>query len=349
MKNSTFILLLFIIIFSACNSNKETKDNQTDVSAQLLTYLEESGNYINSENVPALLNADVVYENIDNNFLVIDIRDEEFYDMGHIKGAFNIKPDSILSFFENIIEPNSFDSIVLACDIGSRSAYVCCLLRLLGYNNVFSLQFGMASWHKSIAENNWLPALSSEMEGKLDTGSSPLLPKINLPQLLSDEKNMYSVLRHRVDLLLKEDIKNNFVGFNDIKNDLDKYFVINYWTEDLYKLGHLMGANQFTPKKSFHSTEKLLNIPSDKKVLVYCFTGQHGAFSTAFLRVLGYNAYSLKYGANSFIYETMKNTQTSSRVFSEDLIRNYPLEQKEVIDTTSVINMPVSIPVKGGC
>jgi rhodanese-related sulfurtransferase len=49
----------------------------------------------------------------------------------------------------------------------------------------------------------------------------------------------------------------------------------------------------------------LKTLPTDKPVVVYCYTGQTSAFMAAYLRLLGYDAKSLKFGTNGMIYDKM--------------------------------------------
>jgi len=350
MKYKLFIFLFTgILSFYSCNTSQdETHKLSHNAAEQLLNYLEENGNYVNSDNIPSLIDATKLYESLDDNILVIDLRTQDQYTKGHVKGALNIAADSILFFFENIIEPNSFDKIIMVCEIGSRSAYVTGLLRLLGYDNVFSLRFGLSSWSKNIANNKWLYNLSSALEGQLETQSNPKPEKGELPLLSTLKEHPYDILKERVSLLLKEDISKTFVSLEDISHDYKAFYLINYWPLNLYEQGHLPGAVQYTPKKAFHSTEDLLTIPTNKPVIVYCFTGQHSSFAVAFLRVLGYDAYSMRYGTNAFIYETMKATQRASRVFSEEHIKDFPLDTKEKTIEPE-LNKPISVPIQGGC
>ena len=45
--------------------------------------------------------------------------------------------------------------------------------------------------------------------------------------------------------------------------------------------------------------EELLDtLPTDKPIVVYCWTGQTSAQVTPYLRILGYDAYSMLYGMN---------------------------------------------------
>jgi rhodanese-related sulfurtransferase len=49
------------------------------------------------------------------------------------------------------------------------------------------------------------------------------------------------------------------------------------------------------------------NIDPDKTVVTYCWTGQTSSMVTAYLNVIGYNAVSLKFGANGMIYSNLES------------------------------------------
>jgi rhodanese-related sulfurtransferase len=89
----------------------------------------------------------------------------------------------------------------------------------------------------------------------------------------------------------------------------DDYFVINYWAyADYMNIGHIEGAYQFTPNADFVTTGKLKNLPTDKKIAVYCWTGQTSAQVVTYLRILGYDAYSIYYGVNGFAFNSLPET-----------------------------------------
>ena len=48
----------------------------------------------------------------------------------------------------------------------------------------------------------------------------------------------------------------------------------------------------------------MTNLDPSKKIVTYCYTGQTSAVITAYLRVLGYEAYSLKFGLNKLYNST---------------------------------------------
>lgn len=355
MKIKSYFLFIGIslsisLFFISCKHDNSSMDVKSDFSEFdiLLNYLENNGNYINSENIPSNIDAAVVYQNADKNFPVIDIRDVESFNNGHIKGAFNIRPDSLLSFFENVIESNSFDSIVLVCDIGVRSAFATSILRLLGYNNVFSMKFGMCSWHNSFADALWLNAVSSKLENELETSVNPLPVKNNYPEINTGETTAYKILKAKAQSLLSDSLKKFFVSIDDVSKDYSKYFIIKYWPENLNNVGQLKGAYQFSPRKSLNSKKDLLKLPVDKPILVYCNTGTHSSFVMAFLRILGYDAYSLKYGANSFMYSTMLKV-IPEQAFTKQNVNNFPLESSQGTPSLNQQTNPIAIKAKGGC
>ena len=92
---------------------------------------------------------------------------------------------------------------------------------------------------------------------------------------------------------------------DDIFADPGKYFVINLERKDKYDSGHIPGAVRYKPESTLGFTDMMSTIPFDKTVVVYCGTGHNSAFASAFLRLFGYDARTLRYGNNSFMYDKM--------------------------------------------
>lgn len=349
-------LLLLAFLFAACSdSDGPTEQTSTENEAQiLLHYLEENGNIVNHPSIPFLINAEEVYNNLRaSNYLVIDVRSPRDFFRGHIENAVNIQPDSILDYFENRIEPNSFEKIVVVCNNAHLSGYAVAILRMLGYDNTFNMRFGMSSWHDDIARRFWYANISDDLEGNLETASNPKNAPGTLPQLSTGNSNGYEILRERAQKALSVDWQEVSVDFMDILEEVEDYYVINYWPEALYNQGHLPGAIQYNPKKSLHSNEDLLTLPIDQPIVVYCFSGHHAVYVNAFLSVMGYEFRSLDYGANSFIHQTMVSTQPPGRSFTEMHVKNFPLV-KASMDNISTEQAPPAeqieeTTVQGGC
>ena len=80
-----------------------TPETAKDIERQ--TKLREQGDYVNSRQFPSMIKAPTVYEELEGNIHLIDLRKEDFYKKGHIKGAINVRMPDILDHFENEILP----------------------------------------------------------------------------------------------------------------------------------------------------------------------------------------------------------------------------------------------------
>jgi rhodanese-related sulfurtransferase len=348
--------MLAICLLSGCgrNSDKGAEHDSAEESAILLAYLEENGNLINSDLLPSLIDAELVYENLDNPFyLIIDLRTEQAYQEGHIKNAVHVRPQQILDYFENHIDPNSFQAIILYCNAAFQSAHVNTVLALLGYDNVFTLRYGLSSWDQGIAEKFWLGARSNHLEGRLDQSVSTKLAPGRLPSLATGETEPYRILRARAQEVLGLEPADFLWSLDTLEENREDVYLVSYWPVSRFEKGHLPGSVQYTPKQSLHSSTGLHTLPADKPVVIYCYT-HTSAFVTTFLRLLGYDAYNMPYGANAFIHHEIATTEIPTRSFSEDHVRHFPLEEGKASGRESGQGMTIEEnktppPVAGGC
>jgi rhodanese-related sulfurtransferase len=78
-------------------------------------------------------------------FHLVDVREDDEWRAGHIKGAVHIGKGVIERDIETKI-PNKGDEIILYCGGGFRSALAADALQQMGYTNVVSLDGGMGGW-----------------------------------------------------------------------------------------------------------------------------------------------------------------------------------------------------------
>ena len=330
IKYIIFSILLSLLIFSSCtNSYSPGKDISivpedtitVPETEALLRFINNSGDYINSKASPSLVNAEDVFNNL-GSYLVIDIRSGEDYTKGHINGAINKGMSEIIDYLNQEVAASVYDKLVVVCTNGQSSAYTASVLRLIGYSNVYSLSFGMSSWNKSL--DKWTPNLSSYYIGKLEQKTNPVEGMHVYPQLNTGKRCGAEILQARGKTLLNTPFRNLKISADRVFKEYNDFYIVNIWPKDRYDVGHIPGAYQYTPYQDINSNTLLNTIPSDKKILVYGYTGQSSAFMTAYLRLLGYNAFTLPFGANSFMYNTLK--LRSWHAFSTtDKINDFPL------------------------
>jgi rhodanese-related sulfurtransferase len=277
----------------------------------LLKDLEENGDYVNSQVFPSLIKASVVQQSLGKNLLVVDLRNPKQFSAGHIKGAVNRKFEELPAWFETGIKPFEYDKIIMVCEDGQLSSFTTCLLRLMGYGNVFAMRWGMSSWNSRYANDGWLKGVSGKYEAQLETKLNERPSPTGMPALNTGMSVGADISSARFHKLFEEGTDNLFITADEVFANPHSYFVINLERKDKYEDGHIPGAVRYKPEATLGFTEEMASIPIDKSVVVYCGTGHNSAFATAYLRLFGYDARTLKFGNNSFMYNKMVAQRTA--------------------------------------
>jgi molybdopterin/thiamine biosynthesis adenylyltransferase/rhodanese-related sulfurtransferase len=79
---------------------------------------------------------------------VVDVRERDEWDEGHIPGAVHVPRGSLESRIENLV-PDRSRRVVVYCAGGSRSAFAAKTLAELGYDDVVSLAGGFTDWKRN--------------------------------------------------------------------------------------------------------------------------------------------------------------------------------------------------------
>lgn len=328
--NFIFALVAILLSFQGC-----LKDNVSSVvsvnletSALVLRYFESRGDYINSSQMPSAVKPEEVFNNL-NNYLIIDVRTKTDYAGGHIPGSFNVSNDSLLQFIKWRNVPN-YTKVVIVSAEGQSASYYTCLLRLYGYDNVYALLFGMAEWNSAFSaiwQNNlgYYPPQDIHFTSKSNSLNkmSPLPPV----KLGSSSQNLDDKIKSRIAEIIKKGftLDTNYQYFTNGLYNKSVYYLVCFGNDTLYYNGHFDNTVYYNPAYDIRSTLNLQTFPTDKKILIYSYSGHLSAFLTAYLRVLGYDAKTLMYGASSFMYNSLMQDQKvfAPFVFLENDIHNY--------------------------
>ncbi len=316
MRKTRFIFLsaLFaLIVVSSCKKEEPIVEARV-----LIDHLESTIDPISF--MPSIITAaDLQSANVLDQVYIIDIRAAADYATGHIENAVNVAAGDILDHVEST-DLSGYEKIAVVCYSGQSAAWATSLLRLKGYDNAYSLKFGMASWHVDCA-GSWNNSVSNMYYTQFETTANDKGAEGDLPELSTGFETAEEILDARVDEILGEGFTPAGISASDVFANLDDYYIINYWPADQYAdPGHVPGAIQYTPKASLTTDTDLLTLPTDKTVVVYCYTGQTSAYVAAYLRVLGYDAKSLKFGANGMIYDNMPASKWVAPTESYDIV-----------------------------
>lgn len=84
----------------------------------------------------------------EEDFVVIDVREDHEWEEGHITDALHIKRGNLETEIEGAV-PNKSSLIILYCRSGGRSTAAAQMLQQMGYENVYSLQGGITAYLES--------------------------------------------------------------------------------------------------------------------------------------------------------------------------------------------------------
>ena len=246
-----------------------------------------------------LITAEVVYENLNdgdesNDPFIVDIRKAEDYEMGHLPGAMNISGGALFAP-EGLSELPTDGQIVVYCYSGQTAGQVVGTLNMLGYD-AYSLKFGYPSWTtKNVSKGLWRDDMS--MSYSASTEPAEVAGSYDLPEPLGADvaSAAAAYFSEGYKLLTAEAVYEN-LNDGDESNDP---LIVDIRKPEHYEASHVPGAVHIGGTAVF-SPETLKAFPTDRQVVVYCYTGQTAGQVVGALNLLGYDAYSLKFGMPSW-------------------------------------------------
>ena len=223
-----------------------------------------------------------LFEKIDagEDMFIIDIRRPEDYTQGHLKGAVNLPYGADVA--DNLDKIPDDVPVYVNCYTGQTSSQTVALLNVAG-KYATNIQSG---WNNGISQ-------TEGYEAYIDTEETAL------PQ---DTYEVDPAALEAIAAYYKEATSNTISSFNFKPESLmqlvdaesEDYTILSVRQAEDYAKGHIAGAINIPFAKGMQ--EQFSQIPTDKPVVVYCYTGQTSSQTTAILRLLGYEAYSLQGG-----------------------------------------------------
>ena len=211
--------------------------------------------------------------------LIIDIRQADAYGESHLKGAVNIPYQDIPANLDKIPDDKT---VFVNCYTGQTSSQTVALLNIAG-KYAINIQSG---WNRGISQADGFEAYTETDANELPDGSYPV--EASIASAITD--------------YYKEADGHNYKYFNFPVDDLkalvdaesDEYTILSVRQAKDYAEGHIAGAMNIPFGKDMQNS--FSEIPTDKPVIVYCYTGQTASQVMAVLRMLGFEAYNLNGG-----------------------------------------------------
>lgn len=323
LKFAAIFAFLPFFMLTSC-SDDEGEDPQPEAQDRFeafKTYLSQNNMDLTDMLDTWITSAEAVYTaNTDdddaNDYFIIDIRNEADFQAERIAGAVN----STLANVVTTAADADGHPIVVVCYTGQTAGHAVMALRLSGYPTAQVLKWGMSGWNEATA-GPWQSNIGDIADGDANWAAAPGEIEANevhtAPTLMFETDDMEEILAAQVAALLEGGF--NKVSNTDVLANPDNYFINNYWAEtDVEHYGNIKTACRIQPLTLANGEYAYLD--GEGMVVTYCWTGQTSSMITAYLKVLGYDAYSLTFGANGMIHSTLE-----SHKFSDGAIMDYPL------------------------
>lgn len=261
------------------------------LAGSVLAVSEEVENAVNNyfANLPednSMIAQDAFIEKVKSgeDLFILDIRQPDVYKKGHIKGAINL-PWGTDAIPENLDKLPGDKTIYVYCYTAQTANQTVALLNFAGFE-AKSVRFG---WNLGITRVDGYEAVVETKENVLK-GETPF--KIN-PEIKAAIVDYYKGLGDVAATMFK----NYKVSEDILKMMIDaeqEIVILSIRQPKAYAQGHIPGAINIPWGKGMQ--EYFGQLPEDKKIVVYCYTGQTAGQTVAGLRMLGYDAVSLNGG-----------------------------------------------------
>jgi rhodanese-related sulfurtransferase len=265
-KHIIIIISSIIILFHCCIDDNITSPLTGDLNptAEMLVYFEEQGDFVNSYQAPALVNAEEVYTNL-SSYLIIDIRQSADFSVGHIDGSVNVPFNSLYNYFNNL-NTTSYAKIILVSKNGQSSAYFTCLLRLAGFDNTYTMNFGLAAWNEYFADE-WLNAIGNDPN--ISNYTNDALPKNNfttLPEVTFENQDVSieDRVKGRIRKIISEGFSNGIHYRNNLLLSVNDYLVC-YGIGQLYYAPHYPGPGH-NPAAVFYLSDPAFELRAQRSL-----------------------------------------------------------------------------------
>ena len=217
--------------------------------------------------------------------LILDIRQADAYAESHVKGAINVPFGMAIP--ENLSKIPDDVQLYIYCYTGQTASQTTALLNVAG-KFATNVQGGF---------NNGISATEG-FEKYVTTDAGTVLPEATYEV---DPDVQAAITAYYTDMVSKAGTtfaNNNFAPESlkeVIDAEMEVYFIYSVRQAVDFEAGHIKGAinNPFGAGMQANFEAQL---PKDKKIIVYCYTGQTASQTTAILRLLGYDAYNLSGG-----------------------------------------------------
>lgn len=332
-----FILLAALLSLMIVSMSCSEKDNPTNPPTvdEFETIRTAVDAYTADASTPPTISAADLNTNLNdgdtsNDPYILSVRANNHFQLGHIPGAHNIPWRDIADAGATSDLPTD-KQIVVYCYTGHTGAIATTILQAMGYNAI-NLKYGICSWTQDATVRATTPytdatdahdyALETAANTPPATNALPspdFTTSSDAAEIVRAASEAYAGNAALAPTISAQDLYAN-LNDGDTSNDP---IILSVRAANHYALGHIPGAINI-PWREICDVNKLKMLPTDKQIVVYCYTGHTGGIATTALNLMGYDTINLKHGICSW---TRDSTVRATLPFDEAVdAHNYTLE-----------------------
>lgn len=219
---------------------------------------------------------------------ILDTRRPGDYGKNHLKGAVNL-PFFDMSIPGNLERIPDDKPVLVYCYSGQTAAQVTVLLNIAG-KKARNVQSG---FNDAIAKVDGYEVFLEQADRALPEGPYAVDADV--------KKALIAYFKDKMDLdgtpfadfaVAPKTVK----AIVDEKNDA--YYILSIRRPSDHANGHIPMARNIAYGRGME--KRLVTLPRDKKIVVYCYSGQTSSQTIAVLRLMGYEAYSMTGGMTAW-------------------------------------------------
>lgn len=290
-KKLSILFICFALVFSlvACGGQstpaEQPATEEPAITSEEIVTEAVNGYFANMPKDIYKIKQDAFLDKVANgeDMFVLDIRQAADYEKGHVKGAFNAPWGPAIA--ESLANIPADKTVYVYCYSGQTAGQAVATLNMAGFN-AKSVNLG---FNFGISKVDGYEAFIETAVNEFGDKATEIKPAI--------QEALTAYYAGLADV--KETIYKNYKISeaslrNLIDNGDDSIYILSIRSEEDYSAGHIAGAEQMSFGKGMQ--ENFASLPTDKTIVVYCYTGQTAGQTTAGLRLLGFDAVSLNGG-----------------------------------------------------
>ena len=315
---SLLLLLAALPLLSACGAAEEEEVEEVEevvteevsefdvVQDAVDEYLaDKAGNMKASDLYMKIAEGEALY--------IVSVRSGDDYVAGHIPGAVNCKFSELATLPED-------EEILVYCYTGQSASMAAAILGVLGYD-VQNLLHGMGAW--STDSDVYVTRFDPEKhqgDYEVETTPNKATKTYDFPEL----DNTASTNPDEIVKAAAVTVSPKYITASELNMKIaedEDMTILSVRSAADYAAGHIPGAINIGLSSLADNLDKL---DPDSPVYVYCYTGHSAAQAVALLNMLGYDAYSLKFGMCSWTEDESVNL---GKCFDATGVQGYDVEK----------------------